>query len=196
MALTSDWWNCKETRRKINTEQERRAAEQIEDINRAYKAAKIPGVTPQHWLGKISRMNKLGRPMPKGLEHLAGSTVDEDTRLFLESGKQSARTYFASEYAGIRAQNFKKTQKKYATTNSAKQSQAKGGSNSGATRRLQRDKAAIAIVDAYKTATATATASSVKPVARLVSNWFIKNFPSDQSPRAITQMLQRAGVAT
>lgn len=192
--MTSNWWNCKKTRQKINAAQEKRAVEQIEEINRAYKAAKIPGATPQHWLGKISRMNKLGRPMPKGLEHLAGSTIDEDTRAFLESGKQSARSYFASEYAEIRAQNFKRTQKKYATTNSAKQSQAKGGSNSGATRRLQRHKAAVAIVDAYKKA--TATASSVKPVARLVSDWYLKNFPSEQSLRAITQMLQRAGVAT
>ena len=194
MILNLDWWNCKETRQRINAISEKRAALQVEEIDRAYKAAKIPGATPQHWLGKISRMNKLGRPMPKGLEHLAGSTIDEDTRLFLESGKQSAKTYFDSEYAGIRAQNFKRTQKKYATTNSSKQSQAKGGINSGATRRLQRNKAAIAIVDAYKKA--TATAASVKPVARLVADWYIKNFPSDQSLRAITQMLQRAGVAT
>jgi len=192
--LTSDWWNCKETRQRCNAEQEKRTAQQIEDINRAYKAAKIPGATPQHWLGKISRMNKLGRPMPKGLEHLAGSTIDENTRAFLESGKQSARDYFASEYAGIRAQNFKKSQKKYANSQSANHSRAKGGSNSGAARRLQRDEAARVIVDAYKRA--TTSAASVKPVARLVADWYIKNHPSDQSLRAITQMLQRAGVAT
>ena len=192
--MNLDWWNCEDTRQRINAEQEKRAAQQIEDINRAYKAAKIPGATPKHWLGKISRMNKLGRPMPKGLELLAVSTIDENTRAFLESGKQAARDYFASEYAGIKAENFKKTQKKYANSQSANHSQAKGGSNSGAARRLQRDEAARVIVDAYKSA--TTSAASVKPVARLVADWYIKNFPSNQSLRAITQMLQRAGVAT
>ena len=49
--------------------------EQIDEIERAYKAAKIPGPTPKHWLGKIKRMNDLGRPMPKGLEYLAGSSI-------------------------------------------------------------------------------------------------------------------------
>ena len=192
--MSFDWWNNKETRQRINAEQEERAATQISEIERAYKAAKIPGATPKHWLGKINRMNRLGRPMPKGLEHLTGSTIDEDTLQFLESAKQSARGYFASEYAGIRAQNFKRTQKKYAITNSAKQSQAKGGSISGATRRLQRDIAAIAIIDAYKKATATAT--NIKPVARIVANWYIKNCKSCRSHRAVVQMLQRAGVAT
>ena len=192
--MASDWWNCKETRKQINLLQERRAEAQIKEINSAYKAAKIPGATPQHWLGKISRMNKLGRPMPKGFEHLAGSTIDEDTRAFLESGRQSAHAYFASENAEIRAKNFKITQKKYAKTNSAKQSQTKGGSNSGVARKLKRDKAATAIVNAYKNATHTAT--QVKPVARVVAYWYVKNFPSDQSRRAVTQMLQRAGIAT
>jgi hypothetical protein len=194
MVLISDWWNCAETRRKINAEQDKRAAEQIKEINRAYQLAKIPGATPRHWLGKISRMNKLGRTMPKGLEHLAGSVIDANTSAFIESGKQAAKAYFASEYAGIRAKSLKRTQKKYANSQLAKLSQAEGGSNSGAARRLKRNNAAIAIVDAYKSA--TPSASSIKPVARLVADWYIKNFPSNQSRRAMTQMLQRAGVAT
>jgi len=192
--LTSDWWNCKETRQRISALNEKRAAAQIKEINRAYKAAKIPGATPRHWLGKISRMNKLGRPMPKGLEHLAGSTVNQDTLAFIESGKQAARGYFASEYAAVRAQNIKRIQEKYARTNFAKQSQAEGGSNSGVARKLKRDQAAMAIIDAYKSA--TASPASVKPVARLVADWYVKTLPSIQSLRAVIQMLQRAGVAT
>lgn len=194
MGLTSDWWTCKEIRRKNNVTQDKRAAEQIEVINRAYKAAKIPGATPRHWLGKINRMNKLGRSMPKGFEHLAGSGIDENTLAFIESGKQAAKAYFASEYAEVRGQSLKRTQQKYAGSQLAKLGQAKGGSKSGATRRLKRHKASIAIVDSY--IRATPSASSVKPVARLVAGWYIKNFPSNQSHRAITQMLKRAGVAT
>lgn len=192
--MNSDWWACKETRRKINAKHDKHAAEQIAEINRAYKEAKIPGATPKHWLGKINRMNKLGRPMPKGLEHLAGSFVDDLTLQFIESGKKAAQKYFASEYASIRSQTLKKTQKKYATLSSSRFSQGKGGSNSGAARRLRRNEAASAIVDQYRKATAIAV--SVKPVARLVADWYIKNFPSNQSHRAMTQMLQRAGAAT
>ena len=191
--MTSDWWTCKGKRKRTNAALQKHAAAQIAEINRAYKAAKIPGATPQHWLGKISRMKNLGRPMPKGLEHLAESLIDDDDRNFIESGKKAARDYFATEYAGIRAQNFKRAQKKYATTNAAKLSQSSGGSKSGVSRRLQRDKNAVAIVDAYKKA--TATAADVKPVARLVAGWHKKNSPT-QSLRAIVQMLQRAGVAT
>lgn len=192
--MNSVWWGCKKTRQRITAEQEKRAAEQVEDINRAYKAAKIPGATPRHWLGKIRRMNKLGRPMPKGLEHLAGSTIDEDTRAFLESGKQSARAYFASEHAGIRAKNLQRTQKKYINSKLAKQTQAQGGSNSGVSRRYARDKNAKAIIDLY--VSSTGSNLIVKPVARLVASWYFKNFSCDKSQRAITQMLQRAGVAT
>ena len=192
--MTSDWLNGKETRQRISALSEKRATAQIKEINRAYKAAKIPGATPRHWLGKISRMNKLDRPMPKGLEHLAGSTVNQDTLAFIESGKQAARAYFASEYAAVRAQNIKRIQEKYARTNFAKKSQAEGGSNSGVARKLKRDQAAMAIIDAYKSA--TASPASVKPVARLVADWYVKTLPSIQSLRAVIQMLQRAGVAT
>ena len=192
--MTSDWWNCEETRQRARASSQERTAAQVKEINRAYKAAKIPGATPRHWLGKISRMNKLGRPMPKGLAHLAGSSVNQDTLAFIESGKQAARAYFASEYAAVRAQNIKRIQEKYAKTNAAKQSQAEGGSNSGVARKLKRDQAAMAIIDAYKSA--TARPASVKPVARLVADWYVKTLPSIQSLRAVTQMLQRAGVAT
>lgn len=192
--MTSEWWNCKEARQRINAEQEKRAAEQIEEINRAYKAAKIPGAAPRHWLGKISRMNRLGCEMPKGLEHLSEASLDGDTRTFLLSAKQSAKDYFASEYAGIRAQTLRKTQKRYSTKNSAKASQSRGGINSGEARRRARKNNAISIVESYKNA--TSTAASVKPVARLVAEWYVKNFSSNQSLRAVTQMLQRANLAT
>lgn len=139
-------------------------------------------------------MNDLGRPMPKGLEHLAGSSIDDNTREFIESGKKAASEYFAAEYAEIRAKNFKRIQNRYTKSNTATKSQAKGGSNSGAVRRLARYKAAFVIVDAYKKA--HITNAKIKPVARIVASWYIKNFPCTQSHRAMTQLLQRAGVAT
>jgi hypothetical protein len=191
--LASDWWNCKETRKQINLLQERRAAAQIKEINSAYKAAKIPGATPQHWLGKISRMNKLGRPMPKGFEHLAGSTIDEDTRAFLESGRQSAHAYFASENAEIRAKNFKITQKEFATSVRAKVSQAEGGNKSAAVRRLNRKNLASEIVGAYLNA--KRMDPLIKPLARLVAEWCIESKPGNKSKRALIQMLKRAEVA-
>ena len=194
MTLTSDWWTCKESRRRINAEQDRRIIEQIAEINRAYKAAKIPGPTPKHWLGKIKRMNELGRPMPKGLEHLSGSSIDDNSREFIESGKKAVREYFAAEYAEIRAKNFKRIQNRYAKSNTATKSQAKGGRISGAARRLARDKAAFVIVDAYNKAHAANV--NIKPVARIGASWHIKNFPSTRSLRATVQLLQRAGVAT
>jgi len=194
MFLISDWWRCAETRRKINAEQNKRAAEQIAEINRAYKAAKIPGATPQHWLGKISRMNKLGRQMPKELEHLAGSTVDANTLAFIESAKPAAAAYFTSKYAEIRAQNFRSTQQEYGITRFAKQSQYKGGVNSGAARKLKRDEAVAAIVDAYKKA--NPKVARAKPVARLVADWYVRNYPTSKSTRNVKQMLQRAGAAT
>lgn len=192
--MASDWWNCKETRKQINLLQERRASAQIKEINSAYKAAKIPGATPQNWLGKISRMNKLGRSMPKGFEHLAGSTIDEDTRAFLESGRQSAHAYFALENAEIRAKNFKKIQKNFSTSIDAKVSQAKGGNRSAAIRRLNRKNSASEIVEAYLNA--KFMDPLIKPVACLVADWCIVSNLGNKSKRALIQFLKRADVAT
>lgn len=192
--MNPDWWNCKEERQRINAAHEIRISKKIEEINRAYKAAKIPGPTPKNWFGKVTRLKKLSKPMPKGLEHLAGSTVDEKTIALLESGKKAAKAYFASEHADVRAKNLKNAQKKYSNSKFVKKSQAKGGTSSGVTRVLARNKAAAGIVDAYNNANLKAI--SVKPVARVVADWYLKNFPSSQSKRAITQMLQRAKIAT
>jgi len=192
--LASDWWGCKETLRQMNALQEQLAASQIEEIERAYKAAKIPGRAPRHWLEKISKLHRLGKPLPQGFQRYSRSTIHQNTLAFVESAKQSARVYFALEYAVIRAKTLKKTQKKFAATKLSKESQARGGQKSGALRRAARDKAAKEIIDLYKSA--TSRNSNVKPVARLVADWYLNNLRSRQSKRALAQKLQRSGLAT
>jgi len=192
--LASDWWNCKETRKKINLLEGRRAAEKIKEINSAYKAAKIPGATPQHWLGKISRINKLGRPMPKGLEHFSGMAIDDVTRILIESLEHSAKEYYVKKYAEARAKNFKNIQKKFVTSKFAKLSQAEGGNRSAVVRRISRKKIASEIVQAYLSA--KLMGESIKPLACLVADWCIERNLGNKSKRALIQFLRRAGVAT
>ncbi len=191
--MASDWWNCKETRKQINLLEGRRTAEQIKEINSAYKAAKISGATPQHWLGKISRINKLGRPMPKGLEHFLGIAIDDVTRILIGSLEQSVKAYYVNEYAEVRAKNFKKTQKDFATDARAKVSQAEGGHKSAAVRRLNRKNLASEIVGAYLNA--KRMDPLIKPLARLVAEWCVESKPGNKSKRALVQMLKRAEVA-
>lgn len=192
--MTFIWWTCKVTRQKLTASSKKRAAKQIAEIDRAYKAAKIPGRTPHEWIGKISRMNHLGKPMPKGLEHLASLAIDENTHAFLESAERSAKTYFSAKHSKIRAQTFKKTQKKYTESNLAKESQARGGKASGERRRLARDEFALQIVDAYKTA--LEVNSNIKPIASKVVDWFVTKHSTTNSKRSLVQILRRAKVAT
>ena len=192
--LASDWWGCKETRRQMNPLQEHHTNLVIEEINRAYKAAKISGATPQHWLGKIKRLNQLGRPMPKGFEHFSGMAIDDVTRILIGSLEQSAKAYYVIKYAETRAKNFKKIQKNFATSLRAKVSQAKGGIKSATVRRLNRKNLASQIVETYLSE--KLMDPSIKPVACLVAQWFIESKPGNKSKRALIQMLKRAEVAT
>ena len=123
-------------------------------------------------------------------------TISETTHAFIKSGKYSARAYFAKEYAAVRSQNLKITQKKFVATKLGKESQVKGGQISGGVRRTGRDKAAKEIIEAFKKSTSTTATANLKPVARLVAEWYLERFEVKKSKRAITQMLQRAGVAT
>lgn len=192
--LASDWWGCKETRRQMNPLQEHHTNLVIEEINRAYKAAKISGATPQHWLGKIKRLNQLGRPMPKGFEHFSGMVIDDVTRILIGSLEQSAKAYYVSKYAETRAKNFKKIQKNFATSVRAKVSQAEGGNKSAAVRRLNRKNLASEIVGAYLNE--KLMDPLIKPVACLVADWCMERNLGNKSKRALTQFLKRADVAT
>ncbi len=166
----------------------------IEEINSAYKRAKISGAKPQHWLGKLKRLSQLRRPMPKGLEHYSGIDIDEVTRILIESLDQSAKEYYVKKYAEARAQNFKKIQKKFVRSEFAKLSQAEGGNRSAAVRRLNRKNLASQIVETYLSE--KLMDPSIKPVACLVAQWFIESKPGNKSKRALIQMLKRAEVAT